>query len=85
MDGQVPQNGDAVLLGDSLGFMLIPSFLHLNAILFADFTVHVRSCLVMAVDLFSFSQFRTAREQMVNDLVETATQSALWVHVRLQS
>ena len=31
VDGHVPQNGDAVLLGDSLGIMLIPSFLHLNA------------------------------------------------------
>ena len=36
MDGHVPQNGDAVLLGDSLGIMLLPSFVHFNAKLFAD-------------------------------------------------
>ena len=77
MDGHVPQNGDAVLLGDSLGFMLIPSFLHLNAKLFADHPVHVCSCLAVAVDVFSFSQFKAARDQMINGLVETATQSAL--------
>ena len=37
----------------------------------------------MAVDVFSFSQLRAARDQMVNGLVETATKSAFWVHVRL--
>ena len=47
---------DAVILGDSLGFMLIPSFLHLNAKLFADHPVRVCSCLVVAADVFSFSQ-----------------------------
>ena len=30
-----------------------------------------------------FSQFRAARDQVVNGLVKTATQSAFWVHVRL--
>ena len=83
MDGHVSQNGDAVLLGDSLGFMLIPSFLHLNAKLFADLPVHLYSCLVVAVAVFSFSYFRAARDQMINGLVETATRSAFWVHVRL--
>ena len=83
MDGHVPQNGDAALLGDSLGFMLIPSFLHLNAKLFADLPVHVCSCLVVAVDVFSFSQFGATRDQMINGLVETATQSAFSVQVRL--
>ena len=39
-------------------------------------------CLVVAVDVFSFNQFRAARDQVVNGLVETATQSTLWVHVR---
>ena len=81
MDGHVPQNSDAVILGDSLGFMLIPSFLHLNAKLFADLPVHVCSCLFVAVDIFSFSQFRAARDQVVNGLVET--QSTFWIHVRL--
>ena len=33
--------------------------------------------------IFSFSQFMAARDQMVNGLVETATQSAFWVLVRL--
>ena len=37
----------------------------------------------MAVDVFSFSQLRAARDQMVNGLIETATKSAFWVHVRL--
>ena len=83
MDGHVPQNGDAVLLGDSFGFMLRPSFLHLNVKLFADLPVHVCSCLVVAVDVFRFIQFRAARDQMINGLVEMATQSAFWVHVRL--
>ena len=83
MDGHVPQNSDAVILGDSVGFMLIPSFLHFNAKLFADLPVHVCSCLVVAVDIFSFSQFRAARDQLVNGLVETATQSTFWVQVRL--
>ena len=84
MDGHVSQNHDAILLGDSLGFMLIPSFPHLNTKLFADLPVHVCSCLVVAVDVFSFSQFRAARDQMVNGLVETAIKSAFWVtHVRL--
>ena len=49
VNGHVPQNSDAVILGDSLGFMLIPSFLHLDANLFADLTVHVCSCLVVAL------------------------------------
>ena len=79
----IAQNSDAVILGDSLGFMLIPSFLHLNAKLFADLPVHVCSCLVVAVDVFSFSKFRAARDQVVNGLVQTATQSIFWVHVRL--
>ena len=83
MEGHVPQNIDSVILGDSPGFMLIPSFLHLNAKLFADLPVHVCSCLVVAVDVFSFSQFRAARDQVVNGLVELTTQSTFWVHVRL--
>ena len=45
--GHVPQNSDAVILGDSLGFMLIPSFLLLKAKLFADRSVRVCSCLVV--------------------------------------
>ena len=44
VNGHVQQNSDAVILGDSIGFMLIPSFLHFSAKLFA------------AVDIFSFSQ-----------------------------
>ena len=83
VDVHVPQNSDAVILGDSLGFMFIPSFLHLNAKLFADLPVHVCSCLVVAVNIFSFSQFRAARDQVVNGLVETAIQSTFWVPVRL--
>ena len=83
MDGHVPQNSDSVILGDSPGFMLIPSFLHLNAKLFADLPVHVCSCLVVAVNVFSFSQFGAARDQVVNGLVEMATQSTFWVYVRL--
>ena len=83
MDGRVPQNSEAVILGDSLGYMLIPSFLQLNAKLSADRPVRVCSCLVVAVEVFSFSQFRTARDQVVNGLVKTATQSTFWVHVRL--
>ena len=78
----VPQNGDAVP-GDGLGFMLIPSFLHLNTKLSADLPVHVCSCLVVAVEVFSFNQFRAARDQMVNGLVETAPKPAFWVHVSL--
>ena len=62
VDGQVPQNGDAVLLGDSLGFMFIPSFLHLNTKLFVDLPVYVCSYLVVAVDVFSFSQFSGQKE-----------------------
>ena len=80
MDGYVPQNSD-VILGDSLGFMLIPSSLHLNAKLFADLPLHVCSCLVVAADIFSFIQFRVARDQVVNGLVET--QSTFWMLVRL--
>ena len=34
-------------------------------------------------DIFSFSQFSAARDQMVNGLVETATPSTFWVLVRL--
>ena len=82
VEGHFPQNSDAVILDDSLGFMLVPSFLHLNAKLFADLPVHVCSCLVVAVGVFSFSQFRAARDQVVNGLIETATQSTFWVHVR---
>ena len=63
--------------------MLIPSFLHLNTKPFADLPVHVCNCLVVAVDVFSFNQFRAARDQMVNGLVETATKSTFWVHFRL--
>ena len=33
------------------------------------------------MDIFRFSQYRTARDQMVNGLIETATQSTFWVHV----
>ena len=47
MDGNVPQNGDIVFLGDSRGFMLIPSILHLNTKLFADLPVLVCSGLVV--------------------------------------
>ena len=39
--------------------------------------------MVVAVDIFSFSQFRAPRDQVVNGLVQTATQSTFWVHVRL--
>ena len=84
MNRRVPQNSDAVILGDSLGLMLMVSFLHLNAKHFADLLVHVCSCLVVAVGIISFSQFRAAKDQVVNSLVETATQSTFWVHVRLQ-
>ena len=73
MDGHVSQSSDAVILGDSLGFMLIPSFLHLNDKFFGDLPVLVCSCLVEAVDVFSFSQFRAAKAHVVNGLVETAT------------
>ena len=62
-------------------FILIPSFLHLNAKLFAHLPVHVCSCLVLAMGVFSFSQFREARDQLVDGLIETATQSAFWVHI----
>ena len=83
VEGHFPQNSYAVILDDSLGFMLIPSFLHLNAKLFADLPVHVCSCTHAPVGVFSFSQFRAARNQVVNGLVEKATQSTFWVHVRL--
>ena len=83
MDGQIPQNGDAVLLDDSFGLMFIPSFLHLNTKLVADLPVHVCSCLVVTEDVFSFSHFREARDQMVNGLVAPAAKSAFWVHVRI--
>ena len=63
MDGHVPQNNGTVIVSDILGFMLIPSLLYLNAKSFADLPVHVCSCLVVAVDVFSFSQFRAARDQ----------------------
>ena len=82
--GMSHKNSDAVILGDSLGFMLIPSFLHLNVKLFADLQVHVCSCLVVAVDVFSFSKFRSARDQVVDGLVETATQSVRWNITYLQ-
>ena len=68
----VPQKSDAFILGDSLGFMLIPSFLYLNAKLSADLPLHACSCLVVAVEIFSSSQFRAARDQAVNGLFETA-------------
>ena len=35
------------------------------------------------MNVFSFSQFGAARDQVVNGLVEMATQSTFWVHVRL--
>ena len=35
------------------------------------------------MDVFSFSKFRAARDQVVNGLIKTATQSIFWVHVRL--
>ena len=44
VDGHLPQNDDAILLGDA---HII--FLHLNAKLFVDHPVHVCSCLVVAV------------------------------------
>ena len=40
---------------DLHGFMLILSFLHLNAKLFTDLPVHVCRCLVVAVYVLSFS------------------------------
>ena len=61
--------------------MFIPSILHLNIELFADLPAHVCSCLVVAVNVFSFSQFRAARDQA--GFIKTATQFAFWVHVRL--
>ena len=79
----IPQNGDAVLLGDSFGLMSILSFLYLNTKLFADLPVHVCSCLFVTEDVFSFSQFRVARDQMVDGLVEPAAKSVFWVHVKL--
>ena len=68
--------------------MLIPSFLLLNTKLFVglvDPPVHVCSCLVVAVDVFSFSQFGAARDQVVNGVVETATQSVRWNITFLQT
>ena len=38
---------------------------------------------LLLVDVFSFSQFRAVRDQVANGLVESATLSAFWVHVRL--
>ena len=35
------------------------------------------------MDIFSFSEFRESRDQVVNGLVETAIQSTFWVQVRL--
>ena len=67
MDEHVRQNGDIVFLGDSRGSMFIPSILHLNTELFADLPVHVCSCLVVAVNVFSFSQFRVARDDDNDD------------------
>ena len=58
--------------GDSLGFMLIPSFLHLNAKL-SSACVQLPCC----------DSRCTARDQIVNGIVEKATQFAFWVHVRL--
>ena len=65
------------------GFMLIASVHHLNTKLSADPPMDLCSCLVVAVDVFSFSQFRAARDQMVSGLIETDTHAAFWVHVRL--
>ena len=78
----VPQNGDAVP-GDSLGFMLIPSFLHLNTKVTLCRSSSACVQLVVAVDVFSFNQFRAARDPMVNGLVETAPKPAFWVYVSL--
>ena len=84
MDGHVPQNGDTVLLGDSLGFMLIPSFLHLNAKLCADLPVHMCSCLVVVVHVFSFSQLRGVRDRVVNGLIKTdVIMPLLWFRWRI--
>ena len=83
MDGHVPQNGDIFFLGDSPGFMLVPSILHLNTKLFADLPVHVCSCVIVAVNVFSFRQFTAARYQVVNGFIKMATQYAFWVHIRL--
>ena len=83
MDGHVPQNNGTVILGDILGFMLIPSLLYLNAKSFADLPVHVCSCLVVAVDIVSFSQFMGTRDQAGNGLVEMSTQSTFWFYARL--
>ena len=77
----VPQNGDAVP-GDSLGFMLIPSFLHLSTKVTFCRSSSAYVQLVVALDVFSFNQFRAARDQLVNGLVETAPKPACWV-VRL--
>ena len=49
----------------------------------ADLPLHVCSCLVVTLDIFSFNQFRATRDQVVISLVETATQSTFWVDVRL--
>ena len=48
-----------------------------------DLPVHVCSCLVVAVDVFSFNQFRAAKDLMVKGVVETAPKPAFWVHVSL--
>ena len=45
--------------------------------------MHVRSCLFVAVFVYSFKQFRKASDQMANGPIETATQSAFWIHVSL--
>ena len=65
LSGHVPQNSDAVNLGDSLGFMLIPSFFRFNAKVFAALPVHVCCGLVVVVDIFSFSQFRQPETRLV--------------------
>ena len=64
--------------------MLIPSLLYLKAKSFADLPVHVCSCLVVAMDIVSFSQFMGARDRQAgNGLVEMSTQSTFWLQVRL--
>ena len=39
--------------------------------------------MAVVIKLFSFSQFRASRDQVVNGLVEAATKSTFCVHVRL--
>ena len=62
-------------VNEKLGFVLLV-LQHNVRQLFVDLPAHVCSCLVVAVDVLSFSQFKAARDQMLNGLIETATQSA---------